>query len=240
MTKNQSLAFRVILLLAGAGIIVLAAYLIDGFSAGMPWEHKYLWASIVLMYLVFFVPFFFPPSVKTNAAGKISAYGILWCYIVFYMIASLIIIYFVLDGSVQKNYAIIFQAVMLFGLILCIFFSNLTSSHTAAVESEQSSSMAPIQMLRSTSAALVIKSERLGTEYDSLKKKIAAIAEDLRYLSPADSAEAHDYEQQIIIGLKELGSSGVFSGLGGNAAELNRKADDISMVIAQRKTLRKE
>jgi hypothetical protein len=240
MSKISSIVFRSILLLAGFGIVVLAGYLVNGDYAQMTWGQRYTWISIALMYAVVFVPSFFPPSLKIKNIGKISAYAIMWVFIIIYLCGSIGLLVYVNSHVYKIPTVIIIHCVLLFLIAIGLDISLFTTSHTAAVQSEEDQSMSIIETLRNTSAALELSANRLGSEHDDVKKRIRNIADDLRYLSSSDTPEASALEQKIYTGLGDIGTSPVFRGEGGSLVELKQRINSVQFLIDQRKLILKK
>jgi hypothetical protein len=72
MTAKQSVFFRTILFLLGAGIVVLAFFLLTR-EKELTGHIAFIWILIAVMYLVFFTPFFFSVIRISNFFGKDSA-----------------------------------------------------------------------------------------------------------------------------------------------------------------------
>ena len=77
MNKNTNIIFRTILLLGGLAIIAAAFYLFEGSTENLSDQHKFLWISIVISYLVLFLPLYFPPKFSGDTAGAFIGYGLL-------------------------------------------------------------------------------------------------------------------------------------------------------------------
>jgi hypothetical protein len=237
MAKGQFSFFRFLLFLAGAGIYVLALYLVnDGF-----WllrDDIFVWVSIAIMYLVFFVPFFFSSINISNFSGKIPLLSLAWTGIIIYILASIGVIYLLKYQDLFLNTAILIQAVLLFLFFIDIYFAYFASAHAREVEAKEQTLRQYISEIKSQARVLSLSAETLPPEFEGAKKTIQQALEDIQYLSPVGGGAGDDLETKILSSLNFLTElcDGLSSGL--HPPALETEAKNLQMIIKQRKLLR--
>jgi hypothetical protein len=136
MTKTQSLVFRVLLFLAGAGIIALAFFLLEG-GKEIAGKDIFMWISIGIMYLAVFCPFFFLSVNTENFSGKIPSLILIWLGVFLYTPASVVNIVLLKNGIIPLNASIVIQAALLFLFLLDVYFGYFASAHAVQVAAEE-------------------------------------------------------------------------------------------------------
>ena len=235
MTRNQSLFFRFLLFLAGVGIIILAFFLTN-VNRQLDRMDAFVWTSIIMMYLVFFVPFFFSVIRIANFSEKIPHLSIVWLGIFLYLTASVLLIFLLRIHTVTLNTAIIIQAVLLFFFLVDIYFAYFASSHVRSVAVEEDALRQYISEIKSKSQVLSLSVNRLPPEYEKVQKILKQTLEDIRFISPVK--EAGDLEMKILRSLDffcEL-CGGISSGV--HPASLEVEASNLQMLVNERKLLR--
>ena len=238
MTKNQSLFFRFLLFLAGAGIVILAFFLTKG-DRELNRIDAFTWTSIGFMYLIFFLPFFFTSINIANFSGKIPKMGLVWIGIFFYIAASLIVILLLAFlHIISLNTAIIIQAILLFLFLLNIFLAFYASSHAKNVVAEEAGKQQYINQIKPKAQVLNISVNRLPAEYENNKKIIKQTLEDIRYIYPVNSGAGDDLEIRIIKSLETLSEICSNISTGAQSATLGPEAENLARLVKERKLLR--
>jgi hypothetical protein len=237
MTKTQSSVFRLILFLIGAGIVALAFFL---FNRGRELSAAdiFTWASIGVMYVVFFMPFFFSAINTGNFSGKIPSIAIVWFGIFVYIPVSIVIIALLRFLIISLNVALVFQSVALFALLLAVYFGFFASSHAGSVAAEEADKLRPLTEIKNKSALLALKAGSLSAEYEETRKLIKKSADDIRYLSPAGGNSGAETDLKILNVIERLDEiCGTVSG-GGHSASFEAEAKKLQSLVMERKLLR--
>jgi hypothetical protein len=148
------------LFLAGAGIIVLAFFLINGSRELSPPE-IFVWISIGVMYLAISLPFFFSAIDIVNFSGKIPKLSIVWTGISVYVITSIIVIAMLKAAIIALNAAIIIQAIIFFIFLVNIYLAYFASSHVTKVAQEEAGKQRYIIQLKPKAQSLLLAVNRL-------------------------------------------------------------------------------
>ena len=239
MSKNKSLFFRVLLFLAGAGIIVLAFFLSKG-SRLLSRTDNFVWTSIGLMYLIFFLPFFFSAINISNFSGKIPVLSMVWLGVILYFVASAVVILLLLEKSfisLPLNAAIVIQAILLFLFLITVYFAYFASSHTGKVAAEENTLRQYISDIKSKAQSLSLLADRLPAEEEKAKKTLKQTLEDIKYIYPVNGSAGRDLELKILRSL-DMVSQLCGSVLQGAHTALEPETLNLQMLVSERKTLR--
>jgi hypothetical protein len=235
MTRNQSLAFRVLLFLAGAGIIVLAFFLT---TAGKELDQKdaFIWTSIGLQYLVFFLPFFFSAINMRNFPGKIPVLILVWLGILLYIAASITIIVLLTMTSavISLKAAIIIQAVLLFIFFVDVYFAYIAGTRAGSVAAEEAGKQQYLARIKSKAQILLPSIERFPSEI--VQKSLRQALDDIKYISPVNDGAGIDLEAKISKSLAVL--SELANTAGSNPAASEQEALNLQALVNERKLLR--
>jgi len=239
MTRNQSLLFRTILFIAGAGIIVLAFFLLKG-DRELTGKDAFVWTSIGLMYLVFFLPFFFSAIRAGNFSGKIPSLGLVWWLgIPLYIAASAaVIILFVPAQLISLNIAIIIQAVLLFIFLVIVFFAFFASSHVGKVAVEEAVKQQYLNQIKPKAQALLLSVDKFPAQYEKIQKTLKQAIDDIKYIYPVDGGAGDELELRIMQSLKTISElcDGIL--MRGHSVALETEAEKLLMLVKERKLLR--
>jgi hypothetical protein len=237
MTKNQSLIFRSLLFLAGAGIILLAFFLTtSGKEPDKP--DVFMWISIGVMYLVLSLPFFFSAIDIANLSGKVPKLSIVWTGIIVYVITSIIIIVVLKMSVFNLNAAIIIQAIIFFVFLINVYLACFASSHVGKVAAEEAGMQRYIVQLKPKAQSLLLAVNRLPPEYEKAQKKLRQAIEDIKYIYPINSGAGDELEQEIIQSLNVISEYCGNIQAGGHTAALEDQAESLTMLVKERKLLR--
>jgi hypothetical protein len=234
MTRNQSLLFRFILFIAGAGIIVLAFFLTKG-DRELDRIDAFVWASIGLMYLIFFLPFFFSSINIANFSGKMPSLALIWTGIFFYIIASVIILFLLaFFHIISINTAVIIQAVLLFIFFINVYFAYFASSHVGNVAMEEASKQQYLNQIKPKAQSLQLLVNKLSTDLNKAQKTLTLSIEQIKFIYPVGNGA--DLELQILQSLNKL--SELCNTPGAIPSVLEGEAEKLLMLVKERKLLR--
>lgn len=101
---------------------------------------------------------------------------------------------------------VVIQLILFFAFMVKMFFGCLVAHQIGSVKQRETQEFSRIAQLRSQSQLLEVECAANASIPAEQKNAIAKIKNDLRYLSPANSAEAFDYEAQMVESLSALRS----------------------------------
>jgi hypothetical protein len=237
MTRSQALFYRILLFLAGAGIIVLTFFLTKG-DRELDRTDAFIWASIGLMYLVFFLPFFFSAINIANFSGKIPVLSMVWIGILIYMAVSVVIILLLKITGFSLNAAIIIQAILLFLFLVDVYFAYFASSHINNVAAEETGKQQYISQIKPKAQVLALSVNGFPAEYEAAQKILKQTLEEIKYIYPVNGSAGSDLEQKILRSLDMISelAGGIRSGA--HPVALEGEAVNLQMLVKERKLLR--
>ncbi|MDR0464024.1 MAG: hypothetical protein LBG94_02785 [Treponema sp.] len=237
MTKYQALIFRFILFLAGAGIVVLAFFLINT-GRELNSSDTFIWTSIGVMYLIFFLPFFFSTINIGNFSAKIPSISMVWTGILFYIAASVIIIVLLIKTVISLNIAIIIQAILLFIYLINVYFSYFAASHISKTAEEEVDKNYYMTKIKSKAGVLLLSVNNLTGEYANAQKILKQSIDDIKYISPVDNDTGSGLEANILRLLNSI--SEIIGSVQGGAQnlQLENAANNLQSLVNERKLLR--
>lgn len=236
MTKKQSILFRLVILCFGLVIFAITLTLATN-GRELSGAEKFLWLTIGLDYLIFFIPVFFNGVTFKNFAGRTIPIVLLWNATIIFCLVSLALSVLVFYGKVPITVAVVIDLVMLFLALILIFISVSASDHVESVGQNEEKLLSSIKGLRSESQILATKvasNEKINT---ADKKLIEKISQDIRFLSPVNNAKAFDAENKILQNILRLSEicSNIESGT--VTSDFTKLANETKEMIAQRKLL---
>ena len=237
MTKYQALIFRFILFLAGAGIVILAFFLINT-GRELNSSDTFIWTSIGVMYLIFFLPFFFSAINIGNFSAKIPSVSMVWTGILFYIAASVIIIVLLIKTVISLNIAIIIQAILLFIYLINVYFAYFAASHVSRVSEEEDDKNYYMTKIKSKAGVLLLSVDKLTGEYANAQKILKQSIDDIKYISPVNNDIGSGLEANILRLLNSI--SEIIGSVQGGAQnmQLENAANNLQSLVNERKLLR--
>ena len=171
MNKNTNIIFRTILLLGGLAIIAAAFYLFEGSTENLSDQHKFLWISIVISYLVLFLPLYFPPKFSGDTGGAFIGYGLLSLNALFFIggvIVSVVISFCV--ETYGMKIAVILFLVSCLSFLASIYLSALTGSHIDSVQAKEKNLLSSVKEIKEQVKMLSVKMNTLGDDFNECNK----------------------------------------------------------------------
>ncbi|MDR1399581.1 MAG: hypothetical protein LBJ41_06655 [Treponema sp.] len=236
MTKNQSSLLRRAFFLLGIGVVALAFFL-NTRGRELTGIDAFTWVSITLMYLVFFIPFFFLSIRPSRFSGKIPLLVMLWTGVIFYIVASIVVI-MLLSLYISMNMAIISQVVLLFLLAVNGYFALFASSYARRVSVEEGAKQQLISEIKSKALFLVLSADSLPAESGSVREIIKQATEDIKYISPLNDGAGDELELKIIISLNTLMELCNSAAGGGHPIALPAEVKKLQALVRERKLLK--
>ena len=240
MTKNQSLVFRFLLFLVGIGIILLAFIL---FTKGKELNRidVFFWVSIVIMYLIFFIPFFFSLFNTENFSIKIPVLSMIWFGwfgIGFYLFSSIIILILLKLYFLSFSLALIFQSILIFLFLIVIYFAYFSSKHVVQVDREETNKKKYFSQIKSKASLLRLSVDRLPSEHKNIQKDLLQTLDDIKYLSPVNKGVASEVELKIIQTMNSIAE--ILDAVLSNAysTSFEKEAKTFKLLVNERKLYR--
>jgi len=238
MTKKKSVFFRFLLFLAGAGIIILAFFLTRG-EREFTGIEAFVWSSIGLMYLVFFLPFFFSAISIEKFSGKIPVLSMVWLGILLYLAASVIVIALLsFVQLISLNAAIIIQSILLFLFLVDVYFAYFASSHIGRVAAEEAGKQQYLNHIKSRSQVLSLSINKLPAEFENVQKIIKQTLDDIKFIYPVSGGAGNGLETRIIKSLLVISELCGNISSGAYPASLAPEAENLRVLVKERKMLR--
>jgi hypothetical protein len=238
MTKNQSLFFRFLLFVAGAGIVCLVFFLTTG-NRELTRIDAFVWTSVGIMYLMFFLPFFFSVIKIGNFSVKIPGLVLFWLGIFLYILCSTVIILLLAPLRLLPfNAAIIIQSIVLFLFLINVFFAFFASSHIANTAAGESGKQQHLNRIKPKARILSLSVDKLSPEYARAQKILTQALDDIKYIYPADRGAGSELELQIIASLDFLSELCDNIQAGSHTTELLPEAEKLQRLVNERKLLR--
>jgi hypothetical protein len=236
MTGKQSLFFRIVLFLFGAGIIALAFFL---FTQGKEVTESiaFIWISIAAMYLVIFTPFFFSVIRAGNFSAKIPPLALVWTGISGYTLFSIVNIVLLVNG-IPFTAALVAQCALLFLFFVDVYFAYFASDHVSGIAAAEQAKQQYVNELKAKAQTLLLRVKALPAGYEAAQKQISAAIEDCRYIYPVDKGAGDALELTIIAALRTVEEICGTIEAGGHSSDLEKMARGLQMAVRERKMLR--
>jgi hypothetical protein len=236
MTQKQSLIFRIILFLFGAGIVVFAFFLSTQ-EKELTESIAFIWISIAVMYLVFFTPFFFSVIRIGNFSVKIPSLVLVWIGIIGYIVLSIINIFLLLN---RMSFAIVIitQCILLFLFFVDVYFAYFASGHVSSVAREEKQKQQYTNELKAKAQTLLLRVRALPVEYAEAQKQISMAIEECKYIYPIDNGAGDVLELKIIAALQSIEEICASIASGGRPTDLEQTARNLQMLVKERKLIR--
>ena len=237
MTKYQALILRFILFLAGAGIVLLSFFLING-DKELGRNDVFIWISIGVMYLVFFLPFFFSAVNTGNFSAKIPSLSMIWLGILLYTGASIIVIILLSRVIITLNAAIIIQAIIFFIYMVILYFAFFAVSYAGKTAEEEDEKKYYITKIKSKAGVLLLSVNKLPGEYENARNILIKSIDDIKYIFPVNNDTGGELEANILRSLDSL--SQIIGNINSGAcnSSLENAAIDLQSQVSERKLLR--
>lgn len=238
MSTNKLSIFKLLLFLAGAVIIILAFFMTTK-NHGLSQTDVFVWSSIGLMYLVFFLPFFFSSINISNFSGKIPVLSIIWLGILLYIAASItVIILHAVIKIIPIELAVLIQVILFFLFLVDIYFGYFASSHVSKVAAQEADMQQYIKQIKPKAQSLLLSVNTLPSEYENAQKTLKKVLEDIKYIYPVDKGAGDNLELQIIESLNTVSELCAGISSGAHSTALEQEANKLLILTKERKLLR--
>ena len=237
MTKHQSFIIRFVLFLIGAGIVVLAFFLINA-DKELNKNDVFIWISIGVMYLFFFLPFLFSSINTESFSRKIPSISMVWGGNLLYIAASITVIILLVKMTVSLNVAVIIQAILVFIYLINGYFTYFAVSHAAKTADDEEDLKYCITKIKSQAAVLLLSVNKLSGENKDAQKILTQTIDDIKYISPVNNGAGSDLEKKILRSLSLVSEliSNINSGAGN--IPLGNEAVNLQSLVNERKLIR--
>ena len=193
-----------LLLLFGEAVLISAFIL---FRGEIPTD--ILTLNIVVSSLIFglfFLSYQIPwIDLQDKSQKQIGALGISWFAVWIYAIAAIatmLISNLAFEFSFSTQ--LIIHAVLLFFLLLAIWFSSHTADKVQEVHKKETQNRSRIIEMKAEMRNLKDKMNDTSGLPEYFTKRIYALDENLRFISPTDNTEASEMESALITALNEI------------------------------------
>ncbi len=157
-----------------------------------------LYSQIALMW---FIPII---DMNNKEHREVGMMGVHYTFFSICFVASVAIIYYGISENVKFSYQLMMQLVVFFFLLLGRVMTLRSGDHVKQVyQQEQATKIGKMQLQEKVQSILDYISMTKGVP-DSIIDQIAAMKETIRYLSPANTVETQQVENQIQVELSSL------------------------------------
>lgn len=236
MTKKSILG-RIIPFVIGI-IILTFAYI---YSKNLNFREdffKFLWSSLVLLYILIFAPIFISAFIPKDLRKGRFLGMILFVSIFSLILATItlnIIKYFNILNETILIY-ISFAIIFIYAVNITFIFLSTTHPQKPKIKAVKTNNLSWINNAQAQLENLLKKSECLTSQYDNLKPRILACYNEVQNLTPIKNATALKFEHQILDSVVEL-ISAIDQVLAGNSVNLESKTASLENHIRQRQNL---
>jgi len=199
----------------------------------------FVWISIAVMYLIFIMPFLLSSINIANFSGKIPVLSMLWFGIVLYLIASIVVILLLSKfWLLSLNLAIIIQAILLLLFFVNVYFAYFASSHVQMTAAEEKGKLQDVNSIKSMARLISLSVNKLPAEYEKAQTSLKQTLEDIKYIYPVSAGAGEDLEAGILKSLNTISElCGSVSSVSHTTA-LEPEAENLRMLVKERKLLR--
>lgn len=232
-------AAKPLIFVFGLLVVCLGIYWLLPWVPGTMGNRLFVAFDVALLYVVVFAPLLMQPRLRQATTGRLVSLGVLYWGIGLYAVLTLVVVALACTLLfMATRLLVLVQLVGLFALVVVMYLSLVARDHADEQETEQGTLMRNIQHIRSVASSAAIDASTLGEGYAVPVRKIEKIREEVRYLSPVSNGQAYALEDQICRLLEELSNLVKWARSGGaTPEELSRKADEILLLVRQRKAL---
>jgi hypothetical protein len=208
---------------------------VPGKKSRLSGEDAFMWVSIAIMYLFFFVPFFFSAIKIGNFSAKIPSYTLIWSGIFLYIPVSVVVIILLRFSYISLKAALIIQAVFCFLFFVNIYFGCFASSHVRNVAAGEENKTRSLIKMKNGAASLALKAGALNPGHERFRQSVEKAAEDIRYLSPVEGGKSAELDLKILNSLERLSQFCDSVSEGGNPVDFDGETKKLRMLIEERK-----
>lgn len=206
MTKRQGLIFKAVILFFGLLILSVAFSLMTA-GRNVSGAEIFLWVTVGVDYLVFFVPLFFNDVTFNNFLRRTIPIVLLWNSAIIYCTITILIAIAVFYERVALGAGVTIDLAITFIALIVIFISAVASDHVGSVEKREANLFGNIITIRQEFALLNNKVATCKGVADSDKKRVATLTEDLRYMAPVNNKHGFEIENNILKNIARLNES---------------------------------
>ncbi len=193
-----------LLLLFGEAVLITAFILFRGESPANVLILNIVVSSLIfdLFFLSYQIPWI---DLQNKSQKQIGALGISWYVVWIYSTAAfvtMLVSNLLFDFSFSSQ--LIIHAVLLFFLLLGIWFSSRTADKVQEVHEQETQNRSRIAEMKAEMRNLKDKMSETDGLPEYFTKRIEALDESLRFISPNNNAEANEMECTFIATLNEI------------------------------------
>lgn len=236
MKKREYSVAALIVFILGLAVLAAAFPLLSPLFEDTRPQFIFSFVCAALLYLAFFLPFLtgmFKGGIASAAAsGAVYFKGFSTYFVI--TAADIALAFTVAPLGV----VIAIQSAALFIFAIWLFMAVVTKGHVTSVQSEEDMKKAPVMALRSRAGRL----SALAAELDgnsAVRVWAEKTAENMRYLSPGNTANERELELKMLSVLDSIIADGYFAGAGSGSVEpLEMKFRSFDALYGERKNMR--
>ena len=193
--------------------------------------HYHLWIIVFFDYTILFATLLFSRLLSSTVESQFGKWIFDWPARI--LLAAILAISASLGFYIENfNICYLVDGLGVFIYLLALVCSTRTTAHIQHVQVKEAQNRVLIDEVRKASLALNIVAQSMPDEFSTQKKQIESIKEELRYLSPSSSQDAHRIEESILKQLQDLKNDCL-----GNPGILTQRIALLNACIAERKII---
>lgn len=243
-SNNESMVVRLALFAGGMLLVVFGIILLMPLTQADSTARLFATCNVIALYALVFGPLLLGDFASDATGGRVVFAGIFTWALVPYALLSVVLTHSALVAiHPPLSLYVVVQLAAFFVLVIMAFWGGMAAQHITRTERHDAAVRSSLDRLRFTVdqiSACLAGMEPNNAAQTKLADDVELIAEELRYLSPVHTPEAHSVEEQIAIRLDALlgcvQGQGLVTG-GQDGGEL-RLAQEALVLIDRRKALR--
>ena len=230
---KTSTILKIVILVLGL-VVIGVAFAFWGPEGEFTPVERYVWINILVAYCALAAMFFCFRMNVDNADSRVFPVLFIAKSLLVFAFLSVGMIFLVGFGRIPPKVAIIIQLVALIGCVLYVFLAVVIAGHVKSVAAEQTKLTGDIDNLRAMLNGLDVRASALPGQYDGVKKSIAGLKDDLRYLSACKNPRAEQLEQEITAEVMKLEKLVRYQE---DASDMEAICKGIKLLVDERKTI---
>lgn len=230
---KTSTILKVVILVLGLVVIGLA-FAFWGPKGEATSVDRYVWINVLVAYCSLAAMFFCFRMNVENADSRVFPVLFIAKGLLVFAFLTVVMIFLVGFEITSPQVGIIVQIVALIVCILYVFLSVVIAGHIRGVAAEQTKLTGDIDNLRAVLNGLDVRASSLPEQYDGVKKSIAGLKDDLRYMSACKNPRAVQLEQEITAEVLKLEKLVRYQE---DVAEMEGICKEVKLLVDERKTI---
>jgi hypothetical protein len=201
---NAKKIFSLVLALVGVALIILCFL-----HYGKNVQSEILTLNIIvttLIYCLVFVDIIIPwVNLNDKSQKQIGSIGLRWFFTFFYLILAIgVMIFFNSIKPIHVSNQIIIHGILIFLLSVGLFIAFSSSDKVKQVYFEENQNRESVDKMKKATKELRLKLDAMNSIPSEIISRVNELEENLRYISPSNSADALVLEAKFLDDVKTL------------------------------------